>query len=452
MKQALYDIIYYIRRDISKYLLLILQYILFFTLIGNTVLYIDGLEKNDQMYCKKNGYVYIKLVQNSFNSSFIDIWDIPMSIEKMQLTLEKLNNDKRFIFSSLLHDQEIKAFVNEVNRYFGEDSYDDFLAHSYYPGYYKEYPSNKPSNEQYWNNEQTINMSMCKIDSDSIQHYGLSVSEGEIFSDNDYVFDIGSGEVSILLGAAYQEYFDIGDTIHLATPIKIMTATVKGFLKPNSRIENDTTYENMGEAPVILDYSIIMPCFKNIIGIENNEDKKFASLEYNNNLYGTLIFDSKVSKSIIKDSIKEINDYYLEQGIFTMTPLNGNNGFLYLQGEESVSIELLALLLFCLFIYNILAIHYSLNYFIKKQRHAIAIQILNGKKQKHVILSWCFIIAFIIMTSLILAYLYDGTWILQKISFNIIMLLISALLILLNIFFFIKGISKKTMHEMLWRH
>lgn len=111
MKQAIYDIICYVRRDIYKCMLLIAQYTLFFILVGNIILYIDGLNQNKEMFCEKNGYIYVKLVQNSFNSSFVNLWNIPMINEKMEITMEMLKKDSRFLFSSLACNQEINVFL-----------------------------------------------------------------------------------------------------------------------------------------------------------------------------------------------------------------------------------------------------------------------------------------------------------------------------------------------------
>ena len=112
MKQAVYDVVCYIRRDIVKYILLIIQYVLFFILIGDFILYLKGWEEDTPFFSEKNGYTYFKLVKNSFNSSMIDIQNIPMSLDKMQTTLEQLKEDPQFIYSSLAFDQDIKLFTS----------------------------------------------------------------------------------------------------------------------------------------------------------------------------------------------------------------------------------------------------------------------------------------------------------------------------------------------------
>lgn len=449
MKQAVYDVVCYIRRDIVKYILLIIQYVLFFILIGNFLLYLKGWEEDTPLFSEKNGYAYFKLVKNSFASSMIDIQNTPMSLDKMQTTLERLKDNQQFIFSSLAFDQDIKVFTSEAQYYFKDDDYDDFLAHSAYSGYYKEYPDNKPIAQMYWNGQETIDMQMCKVDEESMEHYKLALSSGDSFDENDYIYDNTKGTISIILGSEYQKYFQIGDTIRLATPIKIMKATVKGFLRSNSRIENDITYENIGEAPVTLDYSIIVPCFKKIVGIVSDEDRDFATLEYMNNLCGTLIFDKKIKQSVIKENIRGINDYYLNTGIFTVIPLYGNNGLIYLQGEKKEAADILKIIIFLLIVYNGIVFHISLSTFMKKQRDVISIQVLNGKKMKHVLASWFGIIVFVIIISVLLVYVYDRTWKFQEISFHIWILLVTILLIFLNILLFKRKIKKDGMYDLL---
>ena len=50
MKQAVYDVVCYIRRDIVKYILLIIQYVLFFILIGDFILYLKGWEEDNTIF------------------------------------------------------------------------------------------------------------------------------------------------------------------------------------------------------------------------------------------------------------------------------------------------------------------------------------------------------------------------------------------------------------------
>ncbi len=451
MKQTLYDLICYIRRDIAKYILLIVQYVLFFILIGNVILYMKGLAKDSELIYNKNGHTYIKLVQNSFNSSMVDMLNVPMGQEKMQTTLKLLKNDSRFLFSSLAYDQEILMFTTDIQKYFNSENYDDFLAHSPYPGYYKKYPDHKPAPQIYGDEDEVIGVSMCKMDEESMMHYKLTLCEGASFDEEDYVFDVKSNQVSIILGSEYQKYFNIGDTLQLATPFQIIHATVKGFLKPASIIKNDSTYENLGNPPVTLDYSIIIPCFKKVINVSNDEDKIFAVLEYMNNLCGTLIFDQNTPQNTIKNTLKEINDYYLEQGIFTVIPLYGNNGLTYLQGEKKAAADILKILLLLLMLYNSLMLHISLNTFIEKQKYIMTIQLINGKKIKHVIISWFFIIAFVIITSLFFAYSYDKTWIFQETSFHIWITSITILLICINVFLLAQKMKRTDMHELFWK-
>lgn len=94
----------------------------------------------------------------------------------------------------------------------------------------------------------------------------------------------------------------------------------------------------------------------------------------------------------------------------------------------------------------------SVSSFIENQKYILAIQMINGKKVKHTIISWCGMIFFVTIMGLIFSFFYDRTWILQESLFHIKISLLAILIIIFNTFLLIKKIKRNSIYEMLWRN
>ena len=69
--------------------------------------------------------------------------------------------------------------------------------------------------------------------------------QGKLFDKEDYVFNLDEKKIAVVLGANYQEYFEIGDKIDMQFYGIDVEAEVKGILKPNTVIKTDETYEHL---------------------------------------------------------------------------------------------------------------------------------------------------------------------------------------------------------------
>ena len=95
--------------------------------------------------------------------------------------------------------------------------------------------------------------------------FRLSMQQGEIFSEPDYTIS-ERASVAVLLGSAYQEYFQIGDTFSGNFAGLETQFCVKGFLSKNVMLIANGT-------PITLDYYIVVPAFENF-GNANDSFKK----------------------------------------------------------------------------------------------------------------------------------------------------------------------------------
>lgn len=418
MKQIIEDTFYSVQNSFVSVIVQILQFVILFILLGNIILYILHDLEGTNIQNEKNGYVYHKLYQHSFNSSLINIVDEPFIIEKMEKTLGELRESKEFLFTSLSTENIIYMYKEDIEEHFSGSSYSEFLGESYWVEGENEgndtlIDGKKPDGNT------VKGLKMCKLDANGLNHYKITVDIGRSLNEEDFVYNLNTNDVNILMGAAYKPYYKIGDKIELLSSAGIMNSTVVGFLKESTNIENDTTFEHLDGDKTTLDYSIILPCFNFSGDINSIEKKMFVSLEYVSNLCGTIVFSDSLPKKERIDRIRGVNDYFLRYGIFTVITLDSTNGLIYFQGEEKITLIMLQLLIICLLVFEITTLYMSISQRIEKNSYLISVQMINGKFLREVKICYLIEIILIIGTGVVLAYLHDETWKYQSLSFQL---------------------------------
>lgn len=414
MKRIVVDVFYNIQTNIVNFILLIGQFTLLFILCGNLTLYVMHELDNTNILNKKNGYQYYKLYQHSFKSSFIDIWNQPFIIEKMDATLDDLKQKNEFIFTSFSTENSINMFTDDLQKHFNTDLYSNFLISSKGTNS----SSNRIMAENELENKEIQKMPLCKVDSNALNHYKINVDIGRTFEPKDFIFDLRKNEINILLGAAYKQYYNLGEKIELVTAVRTINATIVGFVAKETYIENDTTFEHLGEEKTTIDYSVVMPCFQFIGNVNTSEEKMFVTLEYISNLCGTVIFPDSMAKKEIINQMRGINDFFIRNEVFTVITLISTNGLIYFQGEEKITIVILELFMVLFIIFNIATLYISINQYIEKKSYIIAVEMLNGRTLIQACISYMLEANFAIILAIMTVYLHDISWLFQTGKFH----------------------------------
>lgn len=138
------------------------------------------------------------------------------------------------------------------------------------------------------------------IDQISLDLYSLHVSDGELFSDSDFVQT--DNKLPLLLGSDFQDYYSIGDTIPLLYYGEEWIGVVKGFLKENEQITQDAMIYH-------LDNYVLVPSFESttlITGFDENYQKRM----HHSKIQGYVILNNKEEYTKAKKEIKALSKKY----------------------------------------------------------------------------------------------------------------------------------------------
>lgn len=441
MKVIIEDWICGIGKNLKKCVVSMVTFTLFLIVLGNFLLYISN-EKNDPYIQNEKGdYIYCSLYRTDADSSNYRISERPFFVEGMKSALIKLRNTKKFRYISI--DEESYAIIDTdtLKNHFNEGNYYDFLSGAPYRGYYSENPQDI-ENIELENEKEARRLMACKMDQNAIEHYKLEVVQGKLFEKEDYILNLNDKKISVLLGSNYQKYFNIGDKIDMRFYGIEVEAEVKGILKPYITIENDKTYEHLGEEKKLLDYSIVVPYWGIEGTVHGQDEENFMNVEYMNQLSGIMVFNrNKVTRKLVYDELRKINDVYLESDIFTVDTNITGSGFYFFQGEYSENMELMKILIFFFLIACILNIYLTMLSCIKSKLNIYSIQIMCGKSWKQICFENMAEVLLIIGISIMFVFFINIHWLYQNIFFYIELVLIIAFICLIieyRLFYYFK--------------
>lgn len=138
------------------------------------------------------------------------------------------------------------------------------------------------------------------LDQISLDLYSLDVSDGELFSDEDFVQT--DNKLPLLLGSDFKDYYSIGDTIPLLHYGEEWIGVIKGFLKEDEQITQDTMIYH-------LDSYVLVPSFESttlIPGFDDNYQKQM----HHSKIQGYVILNNKEEYSKAKKEIKALSKKY----------------------------------------------------------------------------------------------------------------------------------------------
>lgn len=403
MKIIISDWLYGVEKTRKNIAISMIAFGLFFLLLGNLLLYNKDETVNLNIQNKKGKYIYCSLYRTSADSSNYRMRERPFLLEGMKSTLLKLRDDKNYKYIAIDENSYAIIDTETILAHFKDNNYRDFLSGAPYRGYYDKHPE-EIEDIRLENGKNARRMLACKMDYNAVQHYKLRVNQGVLFEQSDYVFDMKDRKISVILGAQYQNYFKVGDKIRMHFYGLDVEAEVKGILEANTVIENDRTFEYLGDETT-LDFSVVIPYFGIEGSVYGEDEEGFADVEYVNQLSGMLVFDEDVTQEKILSVLREVNDYYLESGIFTVNSDITASGFFFFQGEYSENMRILFILIFILMCICASNLYLSTLNNIESRTYTYAIHIMNGKSVRRIYIENIADTAHIIVVS-VLAMLY----------------------------------------------
>lgn len=160
--------------------------------------------------------------------------------ERLNTFLSRLRETDAFAFFSLI-DQPIYIYDKEFPEEF-LDGYED-----------PSWDHNKNSRIRLNEKDMAFTKSI-QVSEKFFAEYDISVSSGEDFGAEDYIYDYETNIVPVLMGSKYSKYFKIGDALYGEFLTDNTTFIVKGFLKEGTKYWDDYTLKP-------LDRIIVLPVF-----------------------------------------------------------------------------------------------------------------------------------------------------------------------------------------------
>lgn len=136
-----------------------------------------------------------------------------------------------------------------------------------------------------------------QVSDEFFEVYSINVTEGSKFSEYDYTYH-GNEEIPVILGAAYQEYFEVGDIIEGMYLLEKFSFKIIGFIEDTSFFYRWNSTEMTS-----CERYILMPVFR---GLPNDDFGKRALLQY---LTAYIVSDESyaVVSGMIQDLLRENN-------------------------------------------------------------------------------------------------------------------------------------------------
>lgn len=173
-----------------------------------------------------------------------------------------VRDNERYDFATYSIQHESNPLAIDIG-YF-KDLYDKLISNQsdnyIYYELYSQYLENTKEISPFFSAETDELMDSCfaiecvQINENIIRDYNLSVSQGKLFSPNDYKYGKGS-TIPILLGSYYSTIYNVGDAFCFTYLFDEYTFEVIGFLREGNIIE-------LGNHIIPLDKYIIMPSFE----------------------------------------------------------------------------------------------------------------------------------------------------------------------------------------------
>ena len=148
--------------------------------------------------------------------------------------------------------------------------------------------------------QSAISIEGVMLDQVAFERYSLNIGSGELFSNEDFLQT--NDNLPLLLGNDFKDYYSVGDTIPLRHYGETWNGVVKGFLKENEQIVQDSMIYH-------LDDYVLVPSFDSttmLTGFTEEYQKRM----HHSKMEGYVILNNKEGYKKAKKEIEDLSDKY----------------------------------------------------------------------------------------------------------------------------------------------
>ncbi len=201
----------------------------------------------------------------------------------------------------------------------------------------------------------------------------LKIKEGNLFSEDDYLYDTQTETIPLILGYDYQRYYQIGDSVDIFLYDKYLKGNIIGFLEPSQRIFT------ANEPELVVDKYVLMPAlnFKN-----DPSDSMLNSPENELFVRATLLsrFNSLLLTQQSPLEIKKLVEDISKEFGFSDYQIIGANGLKIntLANMTEANVTLIFIVIFILFLLMLFTYFMTLSIKVKKNIDVYTVFLICG--------------------------------------------------------------------------
>lgn len=360
-----------LRKNLKELLLLILAFTCSCVAINITLYnFLNTFREHQAATESYEDRSFYKLWLNGEDSVFQRVLGSGAYLETKKAVFEDLKEEKAFEY---LYRSEM------CFQFYGDETYnwEDF------PSYMEECLAGYGENEAAFYSSETI-LSLKGFLADRLleKEKHISLEEGDWFSEEDfYVTEPANIELSVILGSAYRELYEVGDTLenaHLGTTSPV-TLHVIGFFKGGSFF-----YDNNNEK-VVLDRYMVAPNAEPAypLEMEGEADGSYYAEAYGNVLMNARIVCEEEEAERTRERVYEILHRNKLYELKLVDETGGEK--LTLASMEDMVKACIAITVFML-VLGILMFCFQAYYKLLKNKKAYGVYILNGMIQRQIFL------------------------------------------------------------------
>ncbi|PHA57786.1 permease [Bacillus wiedmannii] len=315
-------------------LLILLQTCLLFALISALYLSFYKIDtKTKSFYAQYEGKNIYKLSDQLFDEKEIEFFSNPNALLKVKNFYHTLLNSKDFLY------------LNTTLQHIGVQN---FKGQSIFlQGYEKGDP--RPPYQKKEGLPSFDRVKSIQINDNVLSTFNVKTQKGRVFNKEDFLFKKGT-KIPIMLGAEYQSFYNVGDTIYFDYLNQELEGMIVGILQKN------TSFPVNGDSEFYADRYVILPEFIMEEVPQNAEALSFQQKHYLHAINGQ-IFTNKdmisVQKVVNAISQKVSFDDYIIIGANTI-------GISLMFTMMKENIQLMFLFTAVIFIFCIISISLSL--------------------------------------------------------------------------------------------
>lgn len=394
---------YNMESDVLISLVLIVQFVVFFWQGTLIISYFGDTSKETFYNSIHEDYAYYTLGYSTISEENEEaLWNQfsdPDFVNNAANTYSELHENPDIPYM-VFNDVAIPVEFEELRERFNDQQLLDFHCTSEYPGYYDSIqttPESLAISVQFSGMSEGFEPLMYRMDQPAMEHFGFRISEGRILEEQDFVFSWNQKEIPVLVGSAYAEGIQVGDILHACMYSDIFQFRVIGILEKNTAIITDQIFSEEGE-PCYLDHAILVPYF-NIAGAPKNEEERFfASANYEMGLQGGMIVvDANTSRAEVLAIERKICNIFVKNGLYPVTTTGSSYGTAIFKTESERTIQVLMGASVIMGVLSISGICISLLAKLNRNLHRYGIEMMNGQSMGTILLAFLIEILLIIV-------------------------------------------------------